>query len=256
MIDQTLQDRLPDLSKEAGRCQDRLPDLSKEAGRCQTRTSRRRGLRKNTFKTAIFAILSIAILLFAIGAYASSIWQSDSDSAQNNLAVGSLIVTIDESTFTSGAGITAGGPYSGSKKIEMVSSGTYPGIVRIALITQIKDDSGTEEILLDSSKVTLLGLNPDWVLGDDGYYYYTKVIEPAATITFCDNVTLGTLATEYAGANLAIDVLSEASYITDGSYPHTLAWWNLGPADIGTTPIEAIRATLKGAIDTYVALNW
>jgi len=111
-------------------------------------------------------------------------------------------------------------------------------------------------VLLDSSHVSFVNLNPDWVAGADGYYYYTKVIEPGQKVSFCDNVALGSVGPEYDSTTLAIDVVSEASYITKGSYPHERAWWNVGSGESATTTIETIRATLKGAIDTYVALNW
>jgi hypothetical protein len=203
-----------------------------------------------------FITLTVLItlgILATLGAYA---FQSDVDEVQNNLRSGALVVNIAESTFVSGAGIIAGEEYTGDKQIDIVSSGTYPGVVRVMVSAQIREDAGGDDLLLDASEVLFVNLNPDWVDGGDGYYYYTKVIEPAQTVAFCDNIELGTLGPDHDTFKLTIDVLAEAHYLTDSAYPHERAWWNLGASDSGTTTIETIRATIKSAIDTYVALHW
>lgn len=80
--------------------------------------------------------------------------------------------------------------------------------------------SSNESIIKDA---TILGINPNWIRTNEGYYYYTKPLKNNETIEMFDGIKLGNIDKEYQTTNFNIDIKVDAvqskNFIADFNSP-------------------------------------
>ena len=109
------------------------------------------------------------------------------------------------------------------------------------------DSSGATPLPAEIGTEVLITIHPDWVLGEDGYYYYTKVLMPGKTApNLFEQVTLaGTsvLGPEYINATLKIEVKVEGVDYYKWNYRN--AWWENPASPPASGVLGTVETTLS-----------
>lgn len=139
------------------------------------------------------------------------------------------------------------------KEVFVENTGTTPILVR----ANAKMICTNESIVLNANKIATADYNlTDWMDGGDGWYYYTKILQPKETSEILVHVTTDTQdipedeKSLYEGAQLDVPVNMEYyKPLNDGTeYAHEVAWNldNIAPDD---TELQAVRDMLRDLID-------
>lgn len=127
------------------------------------------------------------------------------------------------------------------KEVKVTNTSNAPFFVRVLVIPEVKSKDGT---LLPSEigKDIMVDLDKNWVLGEDGFYYYLKkVSEKEETTPVFKTVKLvNTYEEDYEQADMQIALKSET--VTSAGDNYRKAWWQ------GKTPTEK---NLKIIDDTF-----
>lgn len=195
---------------------------------------------KNSSKkvTLLFSVALIMILLGIVGlnyAYASL---TAKDQKMNEFQLGEVKGNVTEK-FTPPSPDTPvkpGDTYS--KEVTITNDSTLPFFVRVLITPEIQSAEG---VLLASnigSDLTI-DLGSDWLVGEDGYYYYLKEVLPnTATSNLFTKVSLASnLSSDYDQATMAISIKSET--VTSVGENYRTAWWQGDiPKDTNLTKID------------------
>lgn len=175
---------------------------------------------------------TMLVFLLAIGGgayvYASL---SGTDQLSNDFQLSDLPGSIEEEYTppTKEDPMTPGRTYP--KKVTVTNPSTTPFFVRILVTPEILSADG---VLLAGTigKELTVDLGKEWVLGEDGYYYYLgKVEKNQTTSALFTQVTLSKeVGSDYEGASMEIYIKSE-TVIAKGIH-YRDAWW------LGKTPTE------------------
>ena len=154
-------------------------------------------------------------------------WFVDHDVVTNNFNVANIDVDIKED-------FTPQNNWDGSvneKLVKIQNNSTGPALIRVSIQKRWENNDGTswagntEFINLNFSN----NKNNLWINGNDGYFYYNKILEKAElTDPLLDSVNLnipGELSNLYKGKRVTIDVDVEAVQATLDGYNAT--WKNL-----------------------------
>ena len=154
-------------------------------------------------------------------------WFVDHDVVTNNFNVATIDVDIKED-------FTPPNNWDGSvneKLVKIQNNSTGPALIRVSIQKRWENNDGTswagntEFINLNFSN----NKNNLWINGNDGYFYYNKILEKAElTDPLLDSVNLnipGELSNLYKGKRVTIDVDVEAVQATLDGYNAT--WKNL-----------------------------
>lgn len=154
-------------------------------------------------------------------------WFRDFDSKTNNFGVANIDVAIDEEfkppTNWDGS--------SNEKLVKVQNNSTGPALIRISIQKRWVDDNrnpwagDANFIKLNFSK----NENKLWVDGEDGYFYYNKILSKGeVTEAILDSVELEIpeeLKERYKGKKVIVDVRTEAVQATIDGY--NAVWKNL-----------------------------
>lgn len=167
---------------------------------------------------------TIIILSFVIGSTVAYAALTAKDEKEKFMKIANLETKIEE-VFESGTEIVVG--ESVDKKVSIKNTGTVDQFVRVMIhpVISMEEEGNIRILPSEVGKQIELDINStDWKLGEDGYYYYLKILK-AGEVTesnLFSKVTLSSsLEKEYKGADLNITIKSEAT-ITDG---YVKAWW-------------------------------
>lgn len=105
--------------------------------------------------------------------------------------------------------------------VTVKNKGDIPVYIRAAVvITWEKSDTeihpqkpveNTDYIMNWGNDSNTTTLGPDWVKGEDGFYYYTKVVQPnASTSTLIDSCVEAENANKPEGYHLSIEIIANA----------------------------------------------
>lgn len=191
---------------------------------------------------------SLIVFLLAIGigsaayVYASL---SATDHVSNDFQLSDLTGSIDEEFTppTKEDPMTPGRTYP--KKVTINNPSATPLFVRVLVTPEIVSKDG---VLLSGiiGKELTVDLGKEWLLGEDGYYYYLGKVEKNQTTSplFTKVILSKEIDSEYDGATMKVFIKSE-TIIAKGTH-YRDAWW------LGTIPTEnklkQVDTTLQGLI--------
>lgn len=167
-------------------------------------------------------ILFVAAVLvcIAIAAAGTLAYFTSSTTAHNVITSGKIDIELVEKTIEDGVevdfpedGISGVMPGTSVDKIVTVkNTGTSDAWIRVALEATIVSASG-EPLSVD---VMTYGIESGWVLGNDGYYYYTDSVAPgASTSTLIEEVHFAPkMGNEYQNCTANLVVTAQAVQVT------------------------------------------
>lgn len=129
-------------------------------------------------------ILSIALVvaMVAVIAAGSLAYFTDKDAATNTFTVGNVNITLTEPNWDSTGKEDAREVYAGeplAKDPTVTNDGENPCFVRIKV--ENLGQFGDKGAITYRTDYVTGKLGDGWVMGADGYFYYTKVLEVGAT---------------------------------------------------------------------------
>lgn len=216
----------------------------------QKQRQRRKQKQKLMSKKIILATASMFVLLVAAlgikGAYASL---TDKDTKVNDFKMTNLKGTIKEKFIPPGeeSFVRPGEPYE--KEVKVTNEDTAPFFVRLLVFPEITSDTG---VLLPSEigKEVLVDIDRDWILGEDGFYYYLKKVPKGEstsdvfkTVTLAPKLNNGE-HDQYRNSKMEISLKSETVISSGNQYRNV--WWQ------GKTPTDT---NLKKVDDALQQLN-
>lgn len=159
---------------------------------------------------SLLAIISIlSVMVFSTLAYFTA-----EDSALNKITTGNVDIELHDETLNDKeelvafpedgfAGIMPGDVVS--KVVNVKNTGDNPVWIRVALDKSIIEGLDFDGITLDINTA-------DWTLGEDGWYYYNKLVNPAeVTSNLLTEVSFDKLlGNEYFDAHVEINVSAQA----------------------------------------------
>lgn len=211
---------------------------------------KKRKLNKISLLSLIFVVF---LVILSVTYLTTSALLTDKDVKQNAFKMGDLRATIEEK-FDEDQPLVAG--KTREKQVWVKNTGEQDSFVRVMLLPTMEKSLGTTMLSLPASftgdEPTLaFALNDDWVLGEDGYFYYlTKVSAGEQTNEVLKEVTVRAdhlpenLAADYVGAELMIEVKVEAVGTTEGAYQ--AAFWQ------GRTPTQTNLQTVHQKWQTQI----
>ncbi len=192
-----------------------------------------------TATVILVSVLSVIGLNFVYAAL------KDNDQEENDFKISNLKGEITEK-FTPP---TAANPIKPGivheKEVKIKNTEDSPFFVRAIVIPEIqdKDKAFLPSKIGENLHVTA---NKDWVLGEDGFYYYLKkVSEGEETTPIFNSVRLDSrMYSEYNDASLKIALKSETVISSEDNYRK--AWWQ------GKVPSEKNLKIVDNALQTIV----
>lgn len=198
----------------------------------------------------LLPVLFIGLCLGSLVVYAALTLQ---EQRENQFQVGNVETKIEE-VFTKPTTIKPN--VAVPKKVTIKNTGTINQFVRVMIQPEIVSSvtSGSNKLILSSKIGEEVGLDitGDWVNGEDGYYYYTKAVEPTKeTAVLFNEVTLkNRLSTFYTGGTFQIVLKVEAIHChgskTDGKGAFQEAWWQGSKPT--TEPLKTINTALLNSV--------
>lgn len=182
-------------------------------------------------KKIIFCILALCLLPIGIyymhaDTYASLTAQTEK---QNQFRVGDLKATVVEE-FDPPNKLEADKEYQ--KKVAVTNTGDQEIFLRVLAVPVITKTEDGEQLLLpatvdgDKPVLTIDYNQKEWMLGEDGYYYYLeKIPKGASTAALFTKVKMNqaNIIGDYKDAVLSFEIKSEAIGVTKFAYRD--AWW-------------------------------
>lgn len=159
-----------------------------------------------------FVVISLAAIFVSLFAQTSLAYYTKVQTATNVVTAGGISFTIYE-TMGDGTPFPEEGVYvipgqTVGKTVTIQSNTDHPFYLRVKLVDSV---NSTE---LSSAQCLEVDLNEqDWVLREDGYLYYNKVVEPnVTTAPVFTNVTIvgDQVDNSYIGKTLSLTVNAQA----------------------------------------------
>ncbi len=158
--------------------------------------------KKIILTAAGFLCCSLIAVISAVSGTTTA-YLSDHVQVNNQFTIGNNTTTVEEE-FPTPTPVPPG--ESVVKKVCIENQGEVPCYIRVAL-------SYSEDI------ISLEGLDTvNWVDGNDGYYYYKKVVEVGETTTKL--FTGVSIDQEAENTNINVNVFAESVQAADGSIPY------------------------------------
>lgn len=157
---------------------------------------------EKTLRTGrVTAIVMATVLLLALAIGGTVAWLSTESAPITNTFTPSKVACEVQEEFNSTTGEKT--------KVNVENTGDTKAFIRVKLVTYRTNDQGQH--IGGTAELPAFDLGTDWVK-HDGYYYYTKPVEPnqtpAANLT--DRMTLKKKYNDADGGHQAIDVMAEA----------------------------------------------
>lgn len=200
------------------------------------------------FRTLLWLVALLIIMAAGIGVV--SAWNMHEAQQANNLQSHNVSIRIDE-TFPDGT-VTAGA--TKIKRVAFNNLSSAPVFLRVTYVETWEngslwlEDDGSHAI----KKWTSAWSN-DWWDGEDGWYYYTKVLPAGgSTEDIISSVAFpADLAGEYAGGQYSLAFIVEAVQLSDEAEVNTSATESV----FGKTAAVLVTSTSNGAV-TAGTVSW
>lgn len=167
------------------------------------------------------------------------------DSVSNDMILADLNVTLEEEFDDTILEIQPG--QNREKIVRLVNYSDQPALVRAMVHPRIVAGDGKTILPVDTTVSCDMNTVDGWENGQDGYYYYTKVLYPGQSTQLFSKVSLSaSLDQAYMGARFFVTVKSEACIINNLDTHHS-AWWS-GSSPLAGTPLAAIEQAIQNAI--------
>lgn len=165
-----------------------------------------------TTKKAAMLISALAVIaIIAVGATLA--YFTDTDTKQNVFTLGKVSGTLTEDGSTDGTKREDGG-----RDYTSITPGKT--LSKVPVITlDAKSQNAYARMKIDYTGLTAsqiaefqagITLNPGWVLGSDGYFYYNTVLNPGDTATIFNTVTIpATWGNEMAEKSFSMNLKAE-----------------------------------------------
>lgn len=171
------------------------------------------------------AVLLVGLLMGSMIVYAA---MTVTEKKTNQFQLGNMQTEVSE-VFTETTKISPGQKIK--KEVKITNSGTMNQFVRVMLFPEVQktgEDGSTRIFAVAIGKELIVDINTtNWVLGEDGYYYYTDSVKPgsaAATPALFSSVMLKAgLDSSYTDATTTLLVKAEAVNCNVGNFRD--AWW-------------------------------
>lgn len=174
--------------------------------------------------------LALAACLIAIAAVGTLAYFTDTDKADNTFTVGNVDITLTEPAWATEEHEDAYPGEALPKDPTVTNDGDNPCFVRIKVAGL--DCLGADNMITYETGYVTGALGQDWVLGDDGYFYYTKVLAAeASTSALFDQIRIPTSVTNGFDGNYDVVVTAEAVQ-AQGAKPSFTAVEAMTPAEI------------------------
>lgn len=166
-------------------------------------------------KKKILAVALAAIMLLVAITGATLAYLTDTDAKQNTFTVGNVSIVLTEPKWDAVGAAEALDVYPGealAKDPTVTNDGKNPCFVRIKIdnLDQYVEKYGEDAMIIYRTNYVDNALSADWVLLDDGYFYYTKVLASGATTDpLFDQIVIPFALTNNEEAK-PIDVYAEA----------------------------------------------
>lgn len=162
-------------------------------------------------RVLILSALALLAALFAAGTIA---YFTAEGQAHNVITTGGVDIAVQEwadedktQPFQDPTGVMPGTTVT--KIAEVKNTGAADAWVRVQVTQSIQRD---KELYPNDGLVTLDYNTTDWTRGEDGYFYYNKVLKPGeVTEPIFTNVAFsGAMDNAYQGAQVVVDVAAQA----------------------------------------------
>ena len=173
------------------------------------------------------AVLTAALaLLVALVAFGTAAFFSGEAHVTNVITTGKIDITLNEYTKEGdqlvawpSKGITGVMPGQSVDKLVSVESvaGSSDAWVRVKVESTITAADGKEN--LSTSGMLVFDIQPGWVAGADGYYYYSKPLTAGwTTPELFTKVTFDpSMPNEYQGCTVKVDVFAQAVQVKNNT---------------------------------------
>lgn len=174
-------------------------------------------IKKHPKRSALLVTILVCTLLFSMGiTYA---WLTDSDRKRGEMHLANLTGEVSKTASTT---LIQGTPLT--QTITVTNTGGSTAFVRALLLPECSINGIATEIEIGTQlSVTT---DPSWLYcPEDGYYYYTKKLEPGETseALISSVELLSSAGTKYLGEEWAFETKAEFVGIT--GYAYRTAWW-------------------------------
>jgi len=188
-------------------------------------------------------VASMAVAAMLVGGTLA--WFTFHQDMDNHFTTGSVKTNIHEK-FDPEKGKDMQPGVKVTKQVSVENTGKSAALLRVK-ITPVWDAKGNLPQSDATEAVDLnLANNSDWIKGNDGYYYYTKVLAKGATSSqLLDSVDIkGTfnMTEDYQNRGLTVKVESDAIQTTNGAWQDA---WKTAEAD----------PTVKAALEKIQTAN-
>lgn len=157
-------------------------------------------------KKKILVLVAVLLLVAGIGTTAAFMFRKTA--VNNTFQAGVVSCTVHE--MLDGGNFTEGEQHGNQKhSIQVENTGNVSAYIRIKVVSYWVDEEGMAVGM--PSEQPQLTLRSDWFQGEEGTYYYSKVVEPSGfTGTLCSQIQLKT-KTDANGKTIyqAVDLLAE-----------------------------------------------
>ena len=174
-------------------------------------------------------VASMAVAAMLVGGTLA--WFTFHQDMDNHFTTGSVKTNIHEN-FDSDKAKDMQQGVKVTKQVTVENTGNSPALLRVK-ITPVWDAKGKlpETDATDAVDLNLAN-NSDWIKGNDGYYYYTKVLDKNATSSeLLDSVDIKesfNMTEDYQNRGLTVKVESDAIQTTNGAWQDA---WKTAAAD-------------------------
>lgn len=181
-------------------------------------------------KKRVIMVVSLVALVSLLVVGGTMAWfTSTPEAVENTFTAGTVEIEVNEHGFEDIVNWNPGD--TTTKEVSVVSNGSKKTYVRVSLTPVWV--VGEYEEALPNSNVVLNWNNQDWVLHDNGWYYYKNILnKDDETSLLLESVTLKGAETgnEYQGKALTVTVKAEAVQASHEAYKDV---WNLEVLPVG-----------------------
>lgn len=200
-------------------------------------------------------LLILGIFLVFVTTTISLAYFTSKENKENKFSIGSIQTKINEDFDKNSEEVKNLSTIAVKKKVCIENTGKNPVLVRVIITPQWEktDENGNiiGNIVSASNQVQLNfsnDISKNWIKGNDGYYYYNKVLEPKETTSYLlesvqlkDNIPSDE-KDEYKDRELAINVSSEATQVNEKALNNK---WNLKETN------KSLNDKLESIIEEY-----
>lgn len=200
-------------------------------------------------------LLILGIFLVFVTTTISLAYFTSKENKENKFSIGSIQTKINEDFDKNSEEVKNLSTIAVKKKVCIENTGKNPVLARVIITPQWEktDENGNiiGNIVSASNQVQLNfsnDISKNWIKGNDGYYYYNKVLEPKEITSYLlesvqlkDNIPSDE-KDEYKDRELAINVSSEATQVNEKALDNK---WNLKETN------KSLSDKLESIIEEY-----